>query len=101
VDVLGIVKLPGSSTAAKLMVVVEELPEEPMRAARAVAIDMNLPEDWLNDSALDVQRLGLPLGIRTLFDDFLYRSSGSGRVETLRSIGRAERSTAFERPARN
>lgn len=60
VDVLGIVKAPGNSVRAKPTVVAEELPEEIARAAAAVALEMNLAEDWLNDSALDVQRLGLP-----------------------------------------
>jgi hypothetical protein len=28
-----------------------------------VARDLDLPSDWLNDAALEVQRLGLPLGL--------------------------------------
>jgi hypothetical protein len=55
VDVLGLVK--GAKEAA---VVPELLPDEIMRAARLVAVDLNLPVDWLNDAALAIQRLGLP-----------------------------------------
>jgi Nucleotidyltransferase of unknown function (DUF6036) len=58
VDVLGLVK--GSKTRA---VVEEMLPEELRRAAEAVALDLDLPIDWLNDAALEVHRMGLPKGI--------------------------------------
>jgi len=58
VDVLGLVK--GTEKAA---VVAELLPEGVSRAAQWVAADLNLPDDWLNDSALAIHRLGLPSGI--------------------------------------
>jgi hypothetical protein len=58
VDVLGLVK-----GAKETSVVAEPLPEEVSRAAHLVATDLNLPSDWLNDSALAVHRLGLPTGI--------------------------------------
>lgn len=58
VDVLGLVK--GAKPAR---VAPGQLPAEVTRAAELVAMDMELPSDWLNDAALNVQRLGLPAGI--------------------------------------
>jgi hypothetical protein len=58
VDVLGLVK--GTEKPA---VMAEPLSEEILQAAHLVASDLNLPIDWLNDSALAVHRLGLPPGI--------------------------------------
>lgn len=58
VDVLGLVKGTNPATVAA-----EQLPAEVTRAAELVAKDLGLPGDWLNDAALDVQRLGLPPGI--------------------------------------
>jgi hypothetical protein len=58
VDVLGLVKGPEPATVAA-----QQLPEDVTRAAEWVAMDLGLPSDWLNDAALDVQRLGLPPGI--------------------------------------
>jgi len=58
VDVLGLVKGPKAT-----LVVEELLPEEVRRAAETVASDLNLPSDWLNDAALEVHRMGLPVGI--------------------------------------
>ena len=58
VDVLGLVR-----GTEKALVAAELLPEEVSRAAQFVAADLNLPADWLNDSALAVHRLGLPTGI--------------------------------------
>ena len=58
VDVLGLV-----SKSEKASVLANILPDEVSRAAQLVAMDLNLPDDWLNDSALAVQRLGLPHGI--------------------------------------
>lgn len=58
VDVLGLV-----TRTKKVLGVTEILPEEVMRAARWVASDLNLPVDWLNDSAFAIHRLGLPVGI--------------------------------------
>ena len=58
VDVLGIVK-----GEKRDLVVAEFLPEQITKAAEMVARDLNLPLDWLNDAALEVQRLGLPTGI--------------------------------------
>jgi hypothetical protein len=58
VDVLGLVKGTDCRT-----VTAEHLPAELIRAAEGVAMDLSLPGDWLNDAALDVQRLGLPSGI--------------------------------------
>jgi hypothetical protein len=58
VDVLGLVKGPNHDS-----VVAEIIPEEVTRAAEAVATDLNLPQDWLNDAALEVHRLGLPAGV--------------------------------------
>jgi hypothetical protein len=58
VDVLGLVK--GSKT---LTVVPEMLPEPIRRAAEAVALDFQLPMNWLNDAALELHRMGLPKGI--------------------------------------
>ncbi len=58
VDVLGLVR--GTEEAS---LVAELLPEEVSRAAQWVAADLNLPGDWLNDSALAIHGLGLPAGI--------------------------------------
>lgn len=58
VDVLGLVKI----TTEKL-VVDEALPQVIIQFAGLVAVDLNLDDDWLNDSALAVHRLGLPPGI--------------------------------------
>lgn len=58
VDVLGMVK-----DTTTMSVSAEMLPEEIMQAAELVARDLNLPENWLNDAALEVHRLGLPTGI--------------------------------------
>jgi hypothetical protein len=58
VDVLGLVK-----GTEKVLVVAELLPEEVLRAAQWVAADLKLPDDWLNDSAFAIHRLGLPAGI--------------------------------------
>ena len=58
VDVLGLVKGTAPATIAA-----EQLPAEVARAAEWVALDLGLPRGWLNDAALDVQRLGLPPGI--------------------------------------
>ena len=58
VDVLGLIK-----GTEPVTVVAEQLPDELLHAAELVAMEMNLPRDWLNDAALEVQRLGLPPGI--------------------------------------
>lgn len=58
VDVLGLV-----IRTEKTLVLEEPLPEEITKAAQSVAVDLNLPADWLNDSALAIHRLGLPAGI--------------------------------------
>lgn len=58
VDVLGLVR--GKEKAS---VVAEFLPEEVLKAAHWVAADLNLPDDWLNDSAFAIHQLGLPAGI--------------------------------------
>jgi hypothetical protein len=58
VDVLGLIK-----GTEPVTVVAEQLPDELLHAAELVAREMNLPRDWLNDAALEVQRLGLPPGI--------------------------------------
>lgn len=55
VDVLGLIQGTEPATVAA-----QQLPEEVTRAAEFVAMDLGLPSDWLNDAALDVQRLGLP-----------------------------------------
>lgn len=58
VDVLGLIKGDKANS-----VVNEILPDEVRRAAEIVAIDLNLPSDWLNDAALEVHRMGLPDGV--------------------------------------
>ena len=58
VDVLGLV-----IGTDELSVVPALLPEEVTWAVEMVARDLNLPGDWLNDSALEVHRLGLPAGL--------------------------------------
>lgn len=80
VDVLGLVKGREPATIAA-----QQLPEEVTRAAEFVALDLGLPSDWLNDAALDVQRLGLP-------PDILKRTHrlGFGPCLTVFFIGRQD-----------
>jgi hypothetical protein len=81
VDVLGMVATSGS----RPIVTDQSLPPELQRIAAVVAEELNLPEDWLNDSALDVQRLGLPSNIlrRTVRRDY-------GPSLTVLSLGRRD-----------
>jgi hypothetical protein len=58
VDVLGLVK--GTNPAR---ITAEQVPTELSRAAELVAMELDLPSDWLNDAAMNVQQLGLPPGI--------------------------------------
>ena len=51
----------------------EPLPEAVVRAARAVARDLGLPEDWLNTEIAAQWRTGLPPG---LADDLTWRRFG-------------------------
>ena len=63
VDVLGLVDDSQISKPRNTGILSQVLPPEVVRAAQQVARDLNLPPNWLNDSALEVQRLGLPPGI--------------------------------------
>ena len=58
VDVVGLVKGEKGNS-----VVNQVLPDEVRGAAEMVAMELNLPDDWLNDAALEVHRMGLPEGI--------------------------------------
>lgn len=58
VDVLGLVE----GTEADLLAA-ELLPDEVLRAARTVAAEINLQDDWLNDSASVLHQMRLPEGI--------------------------------------
>jgi hypothetical protein len=57
VDVLGLVKGLKDNSVVKQL-----LPAEVRMAAEAVAVDLNLPSDWLNDAALDDKRWGCHRG---------------------------------------
>ena len=68
VDVIGRVREEGDD-----MTHPEPLPEPVVRAARAVARDLGLPEDWLNTEIAAQWRTGLPPG---LADDLTWRRFG-------------------------
>lgn len=68
VDVLGVVD-EGSSTVSP-----GPLPDEFWRAARLVARDLGLPDDWINAEVAKLAATGLPSG---LVDRLVYRQYGS------------------------
>jgi hypothetical protein len=68
VDVIGRVRAEGDDVAHP-----EPLPEAVVRAAQAVARDLDLPTDWLNTEIAAQWRTGLPPG---LSDDLTWRQFG-------------------------
>jgi hypothetical protein len=62
VDILAFAR-PGGGTPHELRAPPEPMPEPLMRAARAVARDMGLEEDWLNAGPALQWRAGLPPGL--------------------------------------
>ena len=68
VDVIGRVREEGDDVTHP-----EPLPEPVVRAAQAVARDLDLPEDWLNTEIAAQWRTGLPPG---LADDLTWRRFG-------------------------